>query len=47
MAPLGSFKLVKMILSGHLANSVRVCLSLRHFYYKFGENRPIDIGDIK
>ena len=47
MAPLGSSKLMKRILSGHLANSVPVCLSLRHIYYIFGVNRPIDIADIK
>ena len=47
MAPLGFFKLMKRILSGHLANSVPVCLSLRHIYYISGVNRPIDIGDIK
>ena len=47
MAPLGFFKLIKRILSGHLANSVPVCLSLRHIYYISGINRPIDIGDIK
>ena len=47
MAPLVFFKLMKRILSGHLVNSVHVCLSLRHIYYKIGENRPIDIADIK
>lgn len=47
MAPLVFFKLMKRILFGHLANSVPVCLSLRHIYYKFGVNRPIDVADIK
>ena len=47
MAPLVFFKLMKRILSGHLVNSVPVCLSLRHIYYNIGENRPIGIADIK
>ena len=41
------FNFIKRILSGHLSITVAVCLSLRHIYCEFSENRHKRLGDIK
>ena len=38
---------IKRILCGHQSISVAVCLCFSHICWRFGKNRPIDIGDIE